>query len=403
MKFVFKAKTKDGDLKEGTIDAVSTEVAVDLLQKNELFPLSIQTEKESESLEKTFLKYFDKVNDKELMIFFRQLSILIEARVPIVASLIAIKEQMVNLYFQKIIDEIVNDIQDGLPLSDALKKHGDIFSNLAINIIKAGEVSGNLRKSVEYVANNIEKNYTLTQRVKSAMMYPVIVMIVFFIIAFLVITFIIPKLTVMIKSMDNLTIPWYTAVVIMVGDFMAAYWWAVALMIFGLIGGVIYYIRTDDGSREWDQIKIRLPIFGTIYQYLYIARFADNLSVLLAGGIPIIQALTIVSSVIDNIVFEKIFLQAADEIRVGGVMSDVLRKSPQIPPIVSQMVKIGEESGQIDLVLTHVAKFYEQESAEMAKNLSTLIEPLLMVIIGIGVAILAFSVIMPIYNIAGQL
>ncbi|MFA7209726.1 MAG: type II secretion system F family protein [Parcubacteria group bacterium] len=403
MKFIFKAKNKEGELKEGIIDAVSSEVAVELLQKNELFPLSIATEKEKNSLEKTFLRYFDKVNDKELMVFFRQLSILIEAKVPIVASLTAIKEQMVNRYFQKIIGEVVNDIQDGLPLSDALKKHKHIFSNLAINIVRAGEVSGNLKKSVEYVANNIEKNYTLTQRVKSAMTYPVIVMIVFFIIAFLVVTFIIPKLTLMIKSMEGVAVPWYTSVVIGVSDFMAVYWWAIAIMILGVVGSGIYYIKTEDGSKEWDRIKIRLPIFGTIYQYLYIARFADNLSVLLAGGIPIIQALKIVSSVIGNTVYESIFLKAADEIRIGGVMSDVLRKSPQIPPIVSQMVKIGEESGQIDLVLQHVANFYEQESSDMAKNLSTLIEPLLMVLIGVAVAFLAFSVIMPIYNIAGQL
>lgn len=403
MKFVFKAKNKNGELKEGTIDAVSSEVAVELLQKNELFPLSLKTEQESNSLEKTFLRYFDKVNDKELMIFFRQLSILIEARVPIVSALTAIKEQMVNLYFQRIIDEIINDIQDGLPLSDAMKKHGHIFSSLSINIVRAGEVSGNLRKSVEYVANNIEKNYNLIRRVKSAMTYPMIVMAVFFVIAFLVITFIIPKLTTMIKSMDGVAVPWYTTVVIVISDFMAMYWWAIAIMIIGAIGGVIYYIKTEDGSRDWDRIKLRLPIFGTIFQYLYIARFADNLSVLLSGGIPIIQALKVVSSIIGNSVFEVIFLKAADEIRVGGVMSDVLRKSPQIPPIVSQMVKIGEESGQIDSVLQHVAKFYEQESSDMAKNLSTLIEPLLMVIIGIAVAVLSFSVIMPIYNIAGQL
>jgi len=403
MKFVFKAKTKDGELKEGVIDAASSEVAIDLLQKNELFPLSLKAEKDKNSLEKTFLKYLDRVNEKELMIFFRQLSILIEAKVPIVASLTAIKAQMENRYFQKIIEEIINNIQDGLQLSDAMKKHNDIFSTLSVNIVKAGEVSGNLRKSVEYVANNIEKNYTLTQRVKSAMMYPVIVMIVFFVIAFLVVTLVVPKLTAMIKSMEGLAVPWYTNVVIMISDFMAVYWWAILIMIVGVVGSIFYYIETEDGSKDWDRIKIRLPIFGTIFQYLYIARFADNLSVLLAGGIPIIQALNIVSSVIGNTVYEAIFLRAAEEIRIGGVMSDVLRRSPQIPPIVSQMVKIGEESGQIDLVLQHVAKFYEQESSEMAKNLSTLIEPLLMVVIGFAVAFLAFSVIMPIYNIAGQL
>jgi type II secretory pathway component PulF len=167
---------------------------------------------------------------------------------------------------------------------------------------------------------------------------------------------------------------------------------------------VIYYTNSEEGSKEWDQMKIKLPIFGTIYKYLYISRFADNLGVLLTGGIPIIQSLTIVSSVVGNVVYENIFLKAADEIKVGGTISAVLQKYPeQIPSIVSQMIRVGEESGQIDSVLQHVARFYNKEALDMAKNLSTLIEPLLMVIIGVSVGLLSFSVIMPIYDLAGQL
>jgi len=405
MKFIFKAKNKDGEIKEGAIEASSNDVAVELLQKNNLFPLSIKEERNSgDSIEKLFLSYLDRVDSKELMIFFRQLAILIEAKVPIVSSLMAINEQTENKYFKKVLGEMIDDIQDGLSFSEAMKKNTDVFSVLAINIVKAGEISGNLRRSVEYIADNIEKNYKLTGKVKSAMMYPVIVMAVFFVITFLVITFVVPKLTAMITGMgSDIVVPWYTTLVINVSDFMVSYWWIVLVIILFLIGEAIYYIKTPDGSREWDQIKIKIPVAGKIYQNLYIARFADNLAILLVGGIPIIQALTIVSSVIGNSVYEEIFLKASDEVRVGGLMSSVLRKSPQIPSIVSQMVKIGEESGQIDAVLTRVAKFYEQEVDNAARNLSTLIEPLLMVVIGIGVAFLAFSVIMPIYNLAGQL
>lgn len=404
MKFNFKAKNKSGDISAGVIDAVSREVAIELLQKKELFPLSITVENEDDSLQKIFLRYFDKVNTKELMIFFRQLAILIEARVPIVASLAAIKTQMDNLYFKKIIEEMINDVQDGLSLSDAMKKHKEEFSPLSINIVKAGEISGNLRRSVEYVANNIEKNYALTSKIKSAMTYPVIVVAVFLVIAFLVISFIIPKLTLMIKSMDGLVVPWYTTVVIAISDFMNQFWWEIALVIMAGVGGVIYYLKTADGADAWDRLKIKLPVFGAMYQYLYITRFAGNLAVLLAGGIPVIQALTIVSSVIGNVVYSEILQKAVEEIRIGGDMSSVLRRYPnQFPSIVSQMVKIGEESGQVDAVLLHIEKFYEQESNEMAKNLSTMLEPLLMVMLGISVAFLAFSVIMPIYNIAGQM
>jgi type IV pilus assembly protein PilC len=154
---------------------------------------------------------------------------------------------------------------------------------------------------------------------------------------------------------------------------------------------------------EWDQIKLKLPIFGQVYRHVYIARFADNLSVLLAGGIPIIKALTVVSAVVGNSVYEAILLKTAEEVKIGKNMSDSLRRYYLVPPIVSQMVKIGEESGQIDLVLDNIARFYEQETDEVTKNLSTLLEPVLMVIIGVAVGFLAFAVIMPIYNLAGQM
>lgn len=402
MKFIFKAKNAAGDLKEGIIDAASREAAVEVLQKNNLFPISLRDESKQNALYQLLLKSMDRVTAKELMVFFRQLGILIEARVPIVTSLVAIREQTANQYFQKVLEDVINDIEDGLPISDSMQKHRNVFSNLSINIIRAGEVSGNLRKSVDYVADNIEKNYNLTAKVRSALLYPIIVMVVFFAIAFIVMSFVIPRLTAVIKEL-NAAIPWYTQVMIVVGDFMAAYWWAVAIAILGFIGGFVYYVKTEDGRREWDQVKLKLPIFGKIFREVYIARFADNLAVLLVGGIPVIRALTVVSSVINNTQYQAIFLQAADEVKIGGQMSEVFRKFPLIPPIVSQMVKIGEESGQIDLVLNHVAKFYEQETDQATKNLSSLIEPVLIVIIGVAVAILAFAVIMPIYDLAGQM
>ncbi len=402
MKFIFKAKTKQGELKEGIIDASSRDAAIEVLQKNTLFPVSIREEKIGNSLNKLLLRFMERVNSKELVVFFRQLSILIEAKVPIIVSLSTIKEQTENQYFQKVIEEMVNDIQDGLPFSDSLKKHSDVFSTLAINIIKAGEVSGNLMKSVGYVADNIEKNHALAVKVRSAMMYPGVILCVFFIIGFLIMTFVVPSLTSMIKDLGVET-PWYTDMLIISSDFMANYWWAVVIIIFGFIGGFVYYVKTDEGRKEWDQIKIKLPIFGRLFKNIYIARLADNLSILLVGGIPIIRALTVVSSVTNNSVYEAIFLKAAEEVRVGGNISDVFKKYPLIPPIVSQMVKIGEESGQVDLVLKHVANFYEGETDEITKNLTTLIEPILMVIIGSAVGFLAFAVLMPIYNIAGQL
>lgn len=403
MKFVFKAKNSFGKYESGEINAPTREAAINLLQKENLFPVSLKEEAADRSdFVKTLFKYYDQVSEKELVVFFSQLAILVEGRVPIVVALTAIKEQSTNVYFGRVIQEMIEDIEDGMSFSGAMEKQTDVFSNLAINVIRAGETSGDLKKSIEYIAENIERNYNLSSRVKSALIYPAIVMIVFFIIGFLVISFIVPKLTMIIKDL-NADVPWYTQVLITSGDFMSRYWWAVALAMMGFVAGILYYVKTEDGQKEWDQMKLKLPIFGAVFRSVYIARFAQNLAALLSSGIPIIRALIIVSEVVNNVVYKEILVKAAEEVKRGGAMSDVFRKTYLMPPMVTQMVKIGEDSGQIDTVLGHVAKFYDQETETTTKNLSTLIEPLLMIVIGLAVGFMAFSVLMPIYNIAGQI
>lgn len=403
MKFAFKAKSTTGEVKEGIIDAVNNDMAIQVLQKSGLIPFMLTPQKESSnSLEKTFAKMYASVSSKELVVFFRQLAILIEARVPVVTSLMSIQEQTLNTYFKVALKQIISDIEDGMPLSNAMEKFKDIFPPLSINIIRSGETSGNLKKSIDYVAENIERNYNLTSRVRGALIYPAIILIVFFIVGFIVAAFIVPKLSTMIRDLGA-DVPWYTQMVIGVGDFMQVWWWAVAIIILGMVGAVIYYIKTEAGQLEMDKIKIKLPIVGVIFQDLYISRFGENLAVLLAGGIPIVQAIRVSSDVIGNSLYRDLLLKAAEEVKNGGNMSTVLRRSTLMPAMVSQMVKIGEDSGQIDSVLTHVAKFYDQETEMMTKNIATLIEPVLMIIIGLAVGFLAFAVLMPIYDIAGQL
>lgn len=402
MKFNFKAKTQEGGYKEGIINANSEEAAIFVLQKNGLLPVYIKKANEGNDILKTVLQYYDRVSEKEMSIFFRQLAILIEARVPIVISLTAIQEQTTNEFLSKVIGDMIHDLEDGMSFSSSMEKQKDVFSVLSINMIKAGETSGNLKKSIDHVADNIERNYNLATKVKSALIYPALVLIVFFIVAFLVVSFIVPNLVGVIKQLDAV-IPWYTQIIIVISDFMEVYWWAVAIIIIGILSGVIYYIKTEEGKKEWDQVKIKLPIFGPLFRYIYITRFAENLAILLAGGIPIIKALTITSAVVNNIVYKKIFLEAAEEVKRGGNMSSVLRKNELIPSMVSHMVKIGEDSGQIDSVLLHVANFFEQEVEAITKNLSALIEPVLVVLIGLAVGFMAFAILMPIYNIAGQI
>ncbi|OGI31706.1 MAG: hypothetical protein A3G09_02710 [Candidatus Moranbacteria bacterium RIFCSPLOWO2_12_FULL_48_12] len=402
MKFLFKAKNDAGQLREGLVEAISWEAAAQILEKNSLTPITVQEQKRSIVFMKSFQKMLEGVSQKELMTFFRQLATLIEARVPITAALHTIGEQVENRYLRIIIKEIEDSVGDGMPFSEALEKHPDIFSLLTINMIRAGEVSGSLHKSVGYVAENIEKNYQLASKIKGALYYPAFVLSVAFIVGFLVVTFILPKITLLIKDM-KVAVPWYTTALVALGDFMNQYWWAVLLVLVAGIGAFIYYIRTEAGRHEWEAIVLKLPVIGELARNIYITRFADNLSALLNGGIPVVKALTIVSEVIGNQVFQKIIMRAAEEVKTGGVMSAVLLQSREIPPIVSQMIRIGEETGSLTQVLKSAGSFYNQEVETMTKNLTTLIEPILIVFLGIGVGILTVGVLMPIYNIAGQL
>lgn len=402
MKFKFQAKDQSGAIKEGTIEAVSEEMAVQTLQRNSLVPLSIEQVKRISALVRELKRAWEGVTQKEMAIFFRQLATLIEAKVPIVRSLAAIEEQTGNKFLRLTIQEMADDIREGMPFSESLTKHPLAFSPLSVSIIRAGEVSGNLQQAITFVAESIEKSYRLNSRIRSALIYPAFVIIVAFIVGFITISYILPKLTGVIRELQ-VEIPWYTKVLMAVGDFMSGYWWAVLAVILGLVGGLIYYIKTEAGRREWDQIKIKLPIVGGLFRAIALARFSDNLSLMIMAGIPIVRALNIIGDVVGNSVYQSVILRAADEVKTGGHISTILAKSSDIPPIVAQMVRIGEETGKLGEVLKSVTDFYDQEIDKTSRNITTMIEPVLIVFLGLGVAVLVFAILMPIYNIAGKL
>jgi len=402
MKFSFQAKNSSGDIREGKIEAINSNAAVTMLQEKGLLPIMIEKEKEIPGIIKTLLHLWNGVDLQELSVFFRQLATLIEAKVSIISSLRAVEEQTANPYLKAVIREIVSDVEDGLPFSEAMEKHPDVFPSLSVSMVKAGEISGNLQRSVLFLADNSEKNYELASKVKSAMFYPIFVLSASMIIGFAVFTIVLPKLTNILKDM-NVEMPWYTKALMWVGNFMSGYWWAIGLGIIFLVGGVAYYLKTEEGRRVWDLIKMKIPIIGSLFQYIYIARFAENLSVLLSGGIPIVRSLIIVSEVVNSTVYESIILRAADEVKTGGSMSGVFARSSHFPPIVAQMIKIGEDAGKISEILKNISAFYTKETDRITRNLSTMLEPILITLLGFCVAVLVFAILMPIYNIAGSI
>lgn len=402
MKFTFKAKTKDGTIKRGSIDAVDKEAAVVLLQKNELIPLTVREIKDDGAILSAIERWTSAISQKDLLLFYRQLSTLVGAQIPIGPALRTIQQQTKNTQLRLMISEVVNDVEEGSTISESFGKHENVFSSLTVNMIRAGEVSGNLQGAINFVAQSAENNYQLKNKIRGALLYPVFVICVAMVVGFATMTWILPRLTAVIKDLD-VEIPWYTHVMIRIGDFMQAYWWAVLIVIFGGIVAMIYYVRSEDGKNEWDRIKLHIPIIGDLFMYVYITRFTENFSVLLKGGIPIVRSLMIVADVVDNVVYRNIVLKAAQSVKVGGEIHNEFFKHTEFPQMVSSMIKIGEETGRLDKILDDIARFYNAEIDQIARNLSAIIEPVLIVILGIGVGILVISVLLPIYNIAGQL
>ena len=378
MKFHFQAKNSEGEVREGKIEAVSRNEAAMSLQEKGLIPLALEKEDQSMAFLRDIERIWNGVSQQEMAVFYRQFATLIDAKVTIVVALKAIEEQTENRFL------------------------GSVLSALSINMIRAGEISGNLQKSITFIADNTERNYQLNSKIKSALMYPGFVVSAAIIIGFIVFTVVLPKLTKIFGDM-NVEIPWYTKLIMETGNFMQSFWWAVLMVMLGAVVGAFYYLKTDAGSEEFDHIKLNLPILKRLFKFIYISRFSENLGVLLAGGIPIVKALMIVGDVVDNSVYRRIILRAAEEVKTGGTMSTVFARYEEFPPILSKMIKVGEETGKISEVLKNISAFYDQEIDRMAKNMTALIEPVLIVFLGLGVAVLVFAILMPIYSITNQI
>jgi type II secretory pathway component PulF len=398
MKFKYKARNQAGVTQEGLVEAMTLASASSILQQHNLVVIAIEPEKETD-LFAGFSRVWEGVSAKEFVIFSRQLAVMVEAKVPLLGAFKSISDQTVNPYFARVLSSVLSDIDEGKSLSESLKRHPDVFSDLYINMIQSGEVSGNLQKSLENLADNIEKNYVLTQKVKGVLYYPAFILSAFLVVAVVMLAFVIPKLMGMLTE-TKVELPITTRMLIASGDFMQSWWWAVMLaIILGLVS-LVYYLRTEDGKKEFDIVKLKIPIIKKVLQYVYLARFAENLSTLVKSGLPIINALQISGKVVGNSVFEASISEAAERVKSGGTISEVFSEKSNFPPILVQMVKIGEETGKLDTTLNAMSKFYSREADQIVSNLASIIEPVLIVILGVGVGVLVFSIIIPIYNIA---
>lgn len=399
MKFkylVFDSKNKK---QKGFVKAENRREAMEILKKSDFKIVSLEVERTS-SFQANLNKIFEGISAKDFVVFSRQLSILIDSNVPIIQALRAISTQTGNSLLASILQQVIADIEGGASISEALEKHPAVFSKFYINMVKAGEISGNLQKALNDLADNIEKNYDLTNKLKSAMYYPGFIFSAMLVVGFLMMAFVIPKLLEILKENESIVLPIQTRILIWVSDFFAAYWWALGPALIGLVIAMVYYVRTEDGKREFDQWILKVPIISQILEYIYIARFSENLTSLLKSGLTINVALNITADVIGNDVYREVIKDTVYRVKKGDKVAESLDRYNLFPPIVIQMLEVGESTGRIDYSLSKVTEFYTKEADTMVKNFSSLIEPVIMVILAIGVGILVSAILLPIYQVS---
>jgi len=398
MLYYYKALKQTGEKVEGTIEAPGADSAIGLLQKQNLIIVDIKApeEKKPFNIEIPFL---NKVSNKDIVILSRQMATLFQAQVSALRIFRLVAEQSSNNLLQKYLFQIADDLQGGASISNALSKHPDAFSPFYVNMVKAGEESGKLDDTFSYLADYLDRTYEVTSKAKNALVYPAFVIATFVGVMILMLTVIIPKISVMLTESGQ-EIPIYTKIVLGISNLFLNYgiFMAIGAVIIGFL--VWKYSQTEEGAYRLDELKLQIPYLGDLYRKLYLSRIADNMNTMIISGIPILRSLEITGAVVDNAVYKKIIDQTLYDVKSGGTLSSAFSQYKEIPGIMVQMIKVGEETGELGSILKTLAKFYQREVTTAVDTLVGLIEPIMIVALGVGVGILLASVLMPIYNIA---
>ena len=400
MLYQYTATTLEGELKTGSIEASSVDVAISALQARGLVITDIKSAKQSGSILESLsnLKFFNKVKHKDVVVLSRQLATLFEAKIAVMDSLRLLAGQATNIRLKESLTEIIEDIKGGSSLSLAMSKHPDIFSVFYINMIKSGEESGKLEEIFGSLADHMERSYELASKTKNALIYPAFVVATFFIVMILMLTFVIPKLTSILTEV-NQKIPIYTRILIGISSFLRDFG---VFLLGGVVAGGVFlwrYAKTEKGSMAVSQFQTSFPFIGALYSKFYLSRMTDNMETLLSSGVPAVRTLEITADVVGNRVYKNILLTAANEVKGGSSISEALSKYPEIPLMVVQMIKTGEETGKLNFMLKTLGRFYKKEVDNAVDTLVSLIEPVMIVVLGGAVGVLLISILGPIYNI----
>lgn len=397
--FSYKAKAPNGTVMEGIIEAAEQRAAVDKLRGQKYIILEINEAKKS-AIDQ-FIKSFGfkpKVKSKDLVLFSRQLSTLVSAGVPIVQGLSILIEQIENKVFKNIVEKIQEDIESGQSIADALKKHPNAFTDLYVAMIRAGEMGGILDVILERLSSYLEGAEALKGKVKGAMVYPMVVGIIAGVVTLFLLTVVIPTFKEIFESFGA-ELPLITQFLINLSDFLRKWIIAVILVPIGLFIGFKQFRKTPFGELKTDEIALKIPIFGILLKKVAVAKFTRTFGTLIKSGVPILQALDTVAKTAGNKVIENAILEAREAIREGERIADPLRKSAIFPPMVIQMISVGEETGNLDTMLSKISDFYDQEVDNAVKGLTSMIEPIIIVVMGLVIGSIVIAMFMPMFEL----
>lgn len=396
--FSYIALTKDGRRESSVIQAATQEAAGHLLKEQGLLPVEVKPREKSSFLDS--MRSMTTVSLAEKISFITNMSVMLKAGISVTKTLKILVNQTQNARFKGVIADIASQVESGKGLGEALEKHNTIFSNIFISMVKVGELSGNLEKSLEYLGTQLQREADLKSKTKGAMIYPAVIVGAMVIIGLLMAIFVLPKLTSIFKDFGG-DLPLLTRIVIAVADFMSGNAVLVLVGVAGAVLGVSAVLKTYDGKKAFHRILLHFMVVNTIIKKVNLARFSRILSSLLKSGIPIVQALDVASDSISNIPYRELTSQAAKEVKLGKTLTETLGKDQTLfPVLVVQMLQVGEESGTVEDILEQLAIHYEEEVDDTMRNLSSIIEPLLLLTIGAVVGFLALALIGPIYNIS---
>ncbi|MBU0647291.1 type II secretion system F family protein [Patescibacteria group bacterium] len=396
--FKYKALDKNKKIVAGLLEVASKEFAEETLKEKDLLIIEL---KELSSRRLSGMTILERVSGKDLVIFSRQFAIMISANMVIVQSLKIIVDQTASLKLKNIILKVATEVDGGTKLSDALANWPDVFSNFYVSVVRSGETSGKLDEILNYLADEMEKDYDMMNKIKGAMIYPVFVLCGLIVVGMVMMIYVVPKLT-NILSEGGAELPITTKILIGTSNFLASYWIIILLASVVIFFGLRFYTSKPTGKKQIDYLKLKLPIFGKLFQLIYLVRFTRSMNTLIVSGITISDSLKVVAGVVNNKIYQELIEQTILAVNEGNSISSVFSKSNEIPKMVSQMINIGERTGKLDVILDRITVFYGRAIANTIANLMTLMEPVIMVVMGIAVGIMVAAIILPMYNLAGQ-